>query len=543
MDNFGFGSSLNKREAERNRLRQLQKQKSEEEARRVSEAISRTTALLAEKAAIRKEAEVRALIDEGRDRGAGDGGVSFEVVCTASGSGKLSVDSDRVILSSKVLEELSKDPAIRYPLMFELFNHETKKRTHCGVLEFSAPDDVIVLPQKVQRCLGIEGMSGTQIRIRYKQLEKCTYLRCSVPASSVAIFPDIRTFLESSLRLNHVTLTVGDRLIVGGSIPMIVDSLQPDFACCLIDTDVELDMSVIEEDSLRGTLKWTLSETAIFNAASHSRILDLSSIRKISPQHKPCLVIRSGRLSDPTADMFVSIPPQLEANVGCFDFISPIVEGSAPREIRISLEDLMRLRTGISEWPAFLTVGISNLNESVSVEAVIDHKNPVTESEPQMNGSVCDNCDQRVAQSSIDLHRLHCIARIRKCTTCKKPIRVTELDLHKHCGECGVVYSNEQAHLQQYHTLMKCLCGKEVTRATREDHRATVCPNRLVGCRFCGILTPIGGIARMDARDRMMGFISEHEALCGNRTDRCSVCGRLERLKDMELHRLAFHSE
>jgi len=56
----------------------------------------------------------------------------------------------------------------------------------------------------------------------------------------------------------------------------------------------------------------------------------------------------------------------------------------------------------------------------------------------------------------------------------------------------------------------------------------------MLTCRFCYNRMPAGQPAT-DHRDRLRGF-TEHESVCGGRTDRCAVCGASVRLKDMDTH-------
>jgi hypothetical protein len=156
------------------------------------------------------------------------------------------------------------------------------------------------------------------------------------------------------------------------------------------------------------------------------------------------------------------------------------------------------------------------------------------------NTMKCANCNQSVPTNTVDLHLIHCVKKYRFCDSCQIPVPIA--DDHKHCEICQRPYRSYDAHFKQWHTFLRCVCGKDIERHLLESHKTNDCPHKLVTCRFCSLLVPVGDISSMDARDRIMGFTSEHEAVCGNRTDRCQVCGRLERLKDMDLHHKAFHA-
>ena len=73
------------------------------------------------------------------------------------------------------------------------------------------------------------------------------------------------------------------------------------------------------------------------------------------------------------------------------------------------------------------------------------------------------------------------------------------------------------------------------------EHQASVCPLRLITCRFCGDMVQAGSSA-MDVRDRLRG-LSEHESICGSRTAPCDSCGRSVMLKDMDIHQIAVHQK
>ncbi|KHM99105.1 hypothetical protein glysoja_038540 [Glycine soja] len=55
------------------------------------------------------------------------------------------------------------------------------------------------------------------------------------------------------------------------------------------------------------------------------------------------------------------------------------------------------------------------------------------------------------------------------------------------------------------------------------EHQASVCPLRLITCRFCGDMVQAGRSA-MDVRDRLRG-LSERSVM----------------LKDMDIHRISVH--
>jgi len=94
-------------------------------------------------------------------------------------------------------------------------------------------------------------------------------------------------------------------------------------------------------------------------------------------------------------------------------------------------------------------------------------------------------------------------------------------------------------HIGMIHDLLKCKCGAMATMDQMAHHRKTECPLRQVVCRFCGSMFE-AGLPPADHRDRLNG-LTAHESECGSRTDKCTVCGKYVRLKEMDAH-LALHN-
>ncbi|CAM9952888.1 unnamed protein product, partial [Choristocarpus tenellus] len=52
---------------------------------------------------------------------------------------------DKILLPSSALDALARQQ-VEYPMLFEISNPAESKRTHCGVLEFSAPEGSCYIP-------------------------------------------------------------------------------------------------------------------------------------------------------------------------------------------------------------------------------------------------------------------------------------------------------------------------------------------------------------------------------------------------------------
>ena len=523
MDDFGFSGAVKRREAELARRRETMRKSQEAQRSQYLEAQNRTDELLQEAEGKRKEKQLITELAIKRDEGAPDNGLKLERILTTAENSALPPDSDRVLLPVDVLESLSSDSRAVFPWMFELFSPDTGRRTHCGVLEFSADAGCVALPKKVFGCLAVD--PGASVRLRYKALPKCSGVTLRVPFSLFSLFPDFKAFLEASLHKQYTTLTLGDSVLVRGQVPLLVEKLEPDLAVCLIDTDVTLNLIVQENESDGSTEKWTVSSSTAFKAQESEKRLWLRGTKSFEIQ------------TSQSVDIYVTFPPGTEASAFVFDEASFVDSDSVNgNRLVISSDHLLKHQS-----PEFITVGIASHSDSIQVEA-----REISEvSEPSVPLSLCPYCKSQVAASSLEIHSLRCQSMFAKCDECDMMIRKSDFQDHAHCVTCKRVFrkSAEQKHNDEWHSQVQCLCGQTVTRATLQQHRMTSCPNRLIACRFCGCSFPQGDLSRMDARDRFMGFVSEHEASCGNRTDTCTICGRRERLKDMAFHIQAYHPE
>ena len=148
MDFFGFSGSIKRRQEELTKRREALRNQQSEQNQEYLAAQKRTAEIVESKAAIRREHELRAEFERKKDHGAPDNGVGYEKYFKIT-PGSLRADSDRVILPEDVLVELTKNPLVEYPIIFEIYSPISDQRTHCGVLEFSAPEGQIVVPEKV----------------------------------------------------------------------------------------------------------------------------------------------------------------------------------------------------------------------------------------------------------------------------------------------------------------------------------------------------------------------------------------------------------
>ncbi|XP_060173332.1 uncharacterized protein LOC132604030 isoform X2 [Lycium barbarum] len=122
--------------------------------------------------------------------------------------------------------------------------------------------------------------------------------------------------------------------------------------------------------------------------------------------------------------------------------------------------------------------------------------------------SICSNCDRAILTSNLDLHVAHCSRKLEKC---------------KICGDM-VPKRHAEEHFLRTHVPVACsLCGEKMDRELLAVHKGENCPQRIVACEYCEFPLP--------AID-----LSEHQEVCGNRTELCHLCSRYIRLRERDGH-------
>lgn len=71
--------------------------------------------------------------------------VSQYVCSSTTMAGKDIQEGDKIFLPPSALDKLAR-MNVEYPMLFEITNESLKRKTHCGVLEFSADEGWCYLP-------------------------------------------------------------------------------------------------------------------------------------------------------------------------------------------------------------------------------------------------------------------------------------------------------------------------------------------------------------------------------------------------------------
>jgi len=276
-----FDARASKLETEAVARRAAAKKKLEEEARQQERQKERVARQQEELAKRKQEEEAAAEAEEARRRRELKltGGVNLELHGLVPYVLE-DAEDDKVVLSESALQTLTQQDAIGKGVMQFRLSSSKLHTTHCGVREFSAPENMIGLPRKVIESLlqqhqppsvtteALVGMLGA-VSIKYIRLPKAAWARLQPFSNlfSTAVRDNVKPALEQSLQL-HSTLTKGDlitiwyrgtahvlRVIAVKSAAAAAaaaadeeeidrDSEEEGGACSLFDTDVVVDLDV-----------------------------------------------------------------------------------------------------------------------------------------------------------------------------------------------------------------------------------------------------------------------------------------------------------
>ncbi|CAG8694114.1 14411_t:CDS:2, partial [Funneliformis mosseae] len=387
-------------------------------------------------------------------------------------------------------------------------NPRTQLITHGGVLEFNANDDRVYLPEWMYNSLSL--VEGAEVTLRLKELPKGTWVKFRPIDTEYKKIKDYRAAFEGYLRSHFTTLTTGEILTIkqaNSSYQFIVESLKPAKAVRVVDTDLEVEISplVDEEASLNmdkdihvgQTVEGSIQKNdyAYWNLKSIEKSRGLNIVLTIKEGDADLVVsnvqfpkdddhIWSNFSSDPSKSVFIA---------------STNFEYATKDDIHIGVHGY-----GDSSNPYELTVTHSDQPPTMSehsLELINDHAPGYIQ---------CRNCGSWIPERTIALHSNFCERNNIMCSSCNKVMKKGEEKNHWHCSKC------------------------DKSLPDLAYHRRTMCPDKLIKCRFCLNLVKQGELST-NQNDILEGF-SSHESYCGGRTITCLKCGKAVILKNVAVH-------
>lgn len=149
---------------------------------------------------------------------------------------------NKIILPQSALDHLAR-LNISYPMLFEISNPNTSRKTHCGVQEFIAEEGTCYIPYwMMQNLLMAE---GELLRVLNVTLPKGKYVKLQPVSSDFLSIHNPRAVLENTLR-HFATLTVGDNIVINynsNKYEIEIVECKPSNSISIIEADLNVDFA------------------------------------------------------------------------------------------------------------------------------------------------------------------------------------------------------------------------------------------------------------------------------------------------------------
>lgn len=161
---------------------------------------------------------------------------------------------NKISMPQSALTELA-SRNISWPMMFELENEQKARKTHAGVLEFVSEEGMCHIPYWMMQNLLLK--EGDYITIRNLRLPKANWVKFRPQTENYWEISNPKAVLEQALR-NFATLTIGDRIPIhylSNVYELDVVDLRPSDACCIIETDMEVEFAEVKKKKKHDMVK------------------------------------------------------------------------------------------------------------------------------------------------------------------------------------------------------------------------------------------------------------------------------------------------
>ncbi|KAI5390789.1 uncharacterized protein LOC127103112 [Lathyrus oleraceus] len=150
---------------------------------------------------------------------------------------------DKIIMPASALERLAR-MNIEYPMLFELRNPSSADRTtHCGVLEFTADEGTVSLPNWMMEDMLLQ--NGDIVSLKNTSLVKGKFVKLQPHSKDFLDISNPKAMLETSLR-SYSCLTTGHTIMIpynNKKYYIDVVETKPCPAISIIETDCEVDFA------------------------------------------------------------------------------------------------------------------------------------------------------------------------------------------------------------------------------------------------------------------------------------------------------------
>ncbi|KAJ6439770.1 ubiquitin fusion degradation protein [Purpureocillium lavendulum] len=417
-----------------------------------------------------------------------------------------------------------------------------------------------------------------RIAVHAKQLPKGTYVRLR-PLEAGYNPDDWKSLLERHLRENLTCLTRNTVLSVRGvrdeTFDFLVDKFSPEGdGICVVDTDLEVDIEALNEEQARETMRQIMTKTQSENSSGSSPggELDIWKDMKgqVSPgdyvdyvlpswdRSQPLTIMLSGIQDGDMVDLFVTPKspqqralPRASAHVfGNFDLADHGVKSISISPSNVEMQDVESVLVSVHAYHGPGETQPSSGPISYILRAKVGQASPEQGADAmdiiQSHGAdeqQCTNCMQWVPKRTMVLHENFCRRNNIVCPDCRSVFKKDspEWAAHWHCPHDkshGNSVTSREKHDEDFHTHRQCPSCEFSTNSLADlaRHRTSVCPGKLILCRFCHLEVPQEGDPFNPSPEVVLSGMTAHELADGARTTECHLCDKIVRLRDMETH-------
>jgi len=165
----------------------------------------------------------------------------YSVACAQNYKANME-EGDKILLPQSAFHELGRC-MITYPMMFQVKNPKNEAKTHCGVMEFTAPEGHAYFPFWMMSGLCLQ--NGDIVDIKSVTLQKGNYVKFQPHKTKFTMLSNPRIVLEKALRAFSCLTQGGTIAIKHGQQQFFLDIIEtrPGSAITIIDTDVNVDFA------------------------------------------------------------------------------------------------------------------------------------------------------------------------------------------------------------------------------------------------------------------------------------------------------------
>ena len=155
---------------------------------------------------------------------------------------KLKEYSNKIILPLSILDKISSNSNVEFPLYFYLEKND--KKIYFGVEKFLPDISDYFIPNYIFENLGIQYGEFMELKIDFKTLNKGTKIILEPHDKEFLKVPDPKKYLETHIRMNYQSLSENSviRILYRESyLDFNVKKVEPEEHVSTLDTDIEVD--------------------------------------------------------------------------------------------------------------------------------------------------------------------------------------------------------------------------------------------------------------------------------------------------------------